>query len=132
MVHGSPAYPHHQYLFEANTARASLKFLKTNICFFGHTHVPYCFRFCANGKTYNLDFKQKDTLWLNNEDKYFINPGSVGQPRDRNRDAAYMIYDTHQKNIMTVRVQYNIGRTQERINSLKLPREFATRLSYGS
>lgn len=131
VVHGSPAYPQSQYLFDSWTAKANLKFLTTKLCFFGHTHVPFCFRFRPDGKSYNLDFKQKDTLWLNNDDTYLVNPGSVGQPRDRNRDAAYMIYDTHQKNIMTVRVPYNINRTQERINALKLPREFATRLAYG-
>jgi diadenosine tetraphosphatase ApaH/serine/threonine PP2A family protein phosphatase len=63
--------------------------------------------------------------------KYMVNPGSVGQPRDRDRRAAFAVYDDQAQEILFYRVPYDIARAQERILQAGLPRMLAARLEEG-
>jgi diadenosine tetraphosphatase ApaH/serine/threonine PP2A family protein phosphatase len=63
--------------------------------------------------------------------KYFINAGSVGQPRDRNTKSAYVTFDLNDNLIELRRVEYDIAAVQAKIRAAKLPESLADRLSYG-
>ena len=76
------------YVFDKLAAAASFPYQNTPVCFFGHTHVPVAFMrdTAVRGGTYSK-FK------IDPAKKYFINVGAVGQPRDNNPKAAYVVYD---------------------------------------
>jgi diadenosine tetraphosphatase ApaH/serine/threonine PP2A family protein phosphatase len=63
--------------------------------------------------------------------RVIMNPGSTGQPRDRDARAAYAIYDTQARNWEARRVEYNIAEVQQRIREAGLPEKHAARLSEG-
>lgn len=132
LVHGSIEYPHHEYVHGVVEARRSQRWLTNKICFFGHTHIPYAFKLHEGGTWDEKNFKLIDQLWLNSEDTFFVNPGSVGQPRDGNNKASYMVYDTHQKNIIISRIGYDIEKTQFKMKKLNFPLWFLQRLSRGN
>ncbi|HEX3720520.1 MAG TPA: metallophosphoesterase family protein [Verrucomicrobiae bacterium] len=99
------------YVFEKGAAAASFAHQDTDICFFGHTHVPVAFirDTIVRGGTYTK-FKIKPGA------QYFVNPGSVGQPRDKNRDAAaYVTYDIEKRTIELRRVIFDAATTQRKI-----------------
>ena len=82
------------YVFDKLAAAASFTYQNTSVCFFGHTHVPVAFMkdSMVRGGTYSK-FK------LEPGKKYFVNVGAVGQPRDNNPKAAYVVYDTNEGTI---------------------------------
>ena len=90
-----------EYVFDKFAATHSMSQQVTQICFFGHTHVPVAFvrDSVVRGGTYSR-FK------VESDKKYFINPGSVGQPRDNNPKASYAIYDSEEKTVELRRVDY--------------------------
>jgi len=96
------------------------------VCFFGHTHVPVAFvrDSQVRGGTYSK-FKMETGK------KYFVNVGAVGQPRDGNPKAAYVIYDPHEGSIELRRLDYDIAAAQEKILAAGLPERLADRLAVG-
>ncbi len=97
------------------------------VCFFGHTHVKVTYQY-TKGKVLTLF---KDEIDLNPEDLYLINPGSVGQPRDRNPDASFLVYDTESGRVTFYRVPYDIDLCYRKIVEAGLPIELAERLKIG-
>lgn len=114
------------YVFDRLAAAASFTYQNTSVCFFGHTHVPVAFvrDTVVRGGTYSK-FKVETGR------KYFINVGSVGQPRDGVPKATYAIYDLEDGLIELRRVQYDIATTQAKIRAAGLPERLAERLAYG-
>jgi len=114
------------YVFDRLAAAASFTYQNTGVCFFGHTHVPVAFvrDTVVRGGTYSK-FK------IETGRKYFINVGSVGQPRDSVPKAAYAIYDVEDGVIELRRVEYDIPTTQAKIRAAGLPERLAERLAYG-
>jgi predicted phosphodiesterase len=111
MVHATLDGPQRWgYVFEKLAASASLANQKTQVCFFGHTHVPVAFirDKMVRGGTYSK-FRVEAGC------KYFINVGSVGQPRDNNPKAAYVVYDLDEGSIELRRVDYDIGTAKKKI-----------------
>ncbi len=138
LVHGSPR-DEDQYLLLTMEADPLLAHASVPLTFFGHTHVQRCFmmeqgdRTCksllpnykSSRGTQNLKLQLKETT------KYLVNPGSIGQPRDSDPRAAFLLYDTDENSITFYRVPYDIGRAQEKILSAGLPQRLATRLAEG-
>ncbi|MCX7821077.1 MAG: metallophosphatase family protein [Brevinematales bacterium] len=125
-VHGSPL-DHDEYILRRNTAIKSIQKIREegiNFCFFGHTHIPGIF-YEDGGFYYN------DNIYLDKDKYYLINPGSVGQPRDRNPKTSYLIFETEEKILTFKRIEYNISRTAEKIEEAGLPIELGVRLYYG-
>ena len=91
-----------EYVFDKHAAAASMCHQTTQVCFFGHTHVPLAFvrQSTVKGGTYS-QFK------IERGNKYFINPGSVGQPRDNNSKASYAIFDSGTNTIELRRLDYD-------------------------
>jgi len=114
------------YVFDKLAAAASFPYQTTPVCFFGHTHVPVAFMrdTAVRGGTYSK-FK------IDPAKKYFINVGAVGQPRDNNPKAAYVIYDTDTGTIELRRLDYDIAAAQKKILAAGLPERLAERLEFG-
>ena len=114
------------YVFDKLAAAASFTYQNTAICFFGHTHVPVAFMRdnMVRGGTYSK-FKTEPGK------KYFVNVGAVGQPRDGNPKAAYVVYDVLEGTIELRRLDYDIPKAQAKIRAAGLPERLAERLDYG-
>ncbi len=114
------------YVFDKLMAAASFTYQNTSVCFFGHTHVPVAFvrDSVVRGGSYSK-FKVEPGR------KYFVNVGSVGQPRDGNPKTAYVIYDLDESTIEIRRLDYDIPTAQKKILAAGLPPRLAERLSLG-
>ncbi len=115
------------YVFDTFQAAASFSHQKTPVCFHGHTHCPMIFEHSLVGD-YRID---PQSFKLQMGRKYFINVGSVGQPRDGDPRAAYVIYDNIAKTIDFRRLNYDIASAQARIRAAGLPERLAERLAFG-
>ena len=114
------------YVFDKLAAAASFTYQNTAICFFGHTHVPVAFirDNLVRGGTYSK-FKVEAGK------KYFVNVGAIGQPRDNNPKAAYVVYDADEGTIELRRLEYDIAAAQKKILDAGLPPRLAERLAFG-
>jgi len=97
------------------------------ICFFGHTHLPML----IGTKAVITDLRETKSFQLDKNDIYLINPGSVGQPRDRCPLASFAIFDTTNWTVTFVRRPYDIRAAQRAIIDNGLPEKFARRLAVG-
>ena len=127
MVHATLDGPQRWgYVFDKLGAAASFPYQTTQVCFFGHTHVPVAFirDSIVRGGTYSK-FKVEPGK------KYFVNVGAVGQPRDGNPKAGYVIYDLDASTIELRRLDYDIATAQKKIRAAGLPERLAERLAFG-
>ena len=130
LAHGSPRIPIWEYLLDAHTAAISFDYFSTDTCFVGHTHLPISFRYTGPQQA------AKWSIPTNNQavpltGKMIINPGSVGQPRDRDPRAAFGIIDLENRTWTPKRASYNLAEVQNRIMRAELPERHAIRLSEG-
>ena len=130
LVHGSPRNPTWEYVIEQQIAIANMDAFETPICLVGHTHIPLVFTTNGNGGC-SAEYLT-DGLRFFPDKKCIINPGSVGQPRDRDSRAAYLIYDSDLNVFEAHRVKYNNKSVQARILEAGLPFKHASRLANGS
>jgi diadenosine tetraphosphatase ApaH/serine/threonine PP2A family protein phosphatase len=114
------------YVLNNLDAAASFTYQHTTICFFGHTHFPIVYVRDAN-----VQRLRAEQLTIDPSKKYFINVGSVGQPRDGDWRAAYSIFDTEKNVVEQRRVKYDLETAQKKILKAGLPRLLADRLSIG-
>ena len=130
LVHGSHRQPIWEYVTSAATARANLELLEQPIGLHGHTHVPVAWldtagdvrgRRVADGETLALDGRRA-----------LVNPGSVGQPRDGDPRASFLILDPAAGSMSWHRVAYDIGPVQAAMADAGLPRSLAARLAVGA
>jgi len=115
------------YVFDKLAAAASFTYQNTRVCFFGHTHVPVAF--VRDGGVVRGGNYSK--FHVEPHKKYFVNVGSVGQPRDGNPHAAYVVYDAREGSIELRRLPYDIPATQKKILDAGLPPRLAERLAAG-
>jgi diadenosine tetraphosphatase ApaH/serine/threonine PP2A family protein phosphatase len=114
------------YVFNNLDAAASFTYQHTAVCFFGHTHVPMAF--IRDEGVQRIRIEQ---LQINPIRKYFINTGSVGQPRDGEWRAAYCIYHIDKNLVEQRRVKYDVATAQRKIEQAGLPHLLAERLAIG-
>jgi len=129
LVHGSPREPIWEYVTSVPVARANLAVLASPTGLNGHTHVPIAFvehdgRVDVVGPGHDSELELRGRRAL-------LNPGSVGQPRDGDPEAAYAILDPGEGRISWHRVAYDIGAVQEAMRAVGLPGGLAARLSLG-
>jgi len=115
------------YVFNNLDATASFTYQHTTACFFGHTHVPMAFIREESG----VRRVGVDQLTIDAARKYFINTGSVGQPRDGDWRAAYCVYHVEKNVVEQRRVKYDIATAQKKIVQAGLPALLAERLALG-
>jgi predicted phosphodiesterase len=129
ICHGSPFDEDH-YIFDAVDATRALESATRQVCVFGHTHLPVIF--AARGTQLMADIPDEETrvLAIENDVRYLINPGSVGQPRDGDARAAFAFYDS-EGTFTFRRVEYSVSDAQRRIWSAGLPQSLGNRLAIG-
>lgn len=129
IVHGSARDPMEEYVTSPSIAAATLAIVETTWSLHGHTHVPIAYRETAmdaekHRPVYGEALAIGDGRWL-------LNPGSVGQPRDRDPRASALVLDTAGGSTTWLRVDYPIAKTQADIRRAGLPAILADRLSEG-
>lgn len=123
-VHSSPHKPERwSYIVSREDALFEFRYFKGNAAFIGHSHLSGIF--CHDGDTFD------DEVILNEEKRYIINVGSVGQPRDGNSNAAYAVYDDKLKRVNINRVAYDVESAAEKIIDAGLPSFLSSRLTAG-
>ena len=122
-----------EYLLAAMDAVQSLQSVEESVVFFGHTHIPSQFAYRERDGQIEVAVLEGEevVVELVEGTRYMLNPGSVGQPRDRDSRAAYMIYDSEERKVMLRRLEYPIVTAQERIRAAGLPDILADRLAVG-
>ncbi len=128
VVHGSP-FDEDEYLITLEEAWMAREFLAAQVTFFGHTHVQGGFLLASSGVG-GIDAGR--TLEIEPDYFYLVNPGSVGQPRDRDPRAAYALYSPEERAIEFRRVAYDVDRAAAKILAAGLPEFLAARLFEGA
>jgi predicted phosphodiesterase len=159
LVHGSPRDPVWEYLTHLSAARLNFSYFQTHYCLVGHTHVPLVFQHpVPAGAAGGAD--QPDPVDRSGEyetivpepglpialgaNRLIVNPGSVGQPRDGNPDASYMLFESAlqpgaggasagaARGTLTLRrVTYPVASVQQKMRQAGLPSRLIMRLTYG-
>jgi predicted phosphodiesterase len=114
------------YVIDSLDADANFNYQTSSVCFHGHTHVPVVFE--RQGRVVRSSFTTFNTTLGR---KCFINTGSVGQPRDGDPRASYVIYEPSARRVDLRRVEYDIAATQQKIIEAGLPERLARRLEQG-
>lgn len=130
LVHGSPRNPVWEYILDWQVAMNNFDYFETDLCFVGHTHIPVIFQMIEEELGSQLQILSPVGP-VELIGKAIVNPGSVGQPRDRDPRAAYALFDTESKIWEPRRIAYNVVEIQERITKYGLPERNAVRLADG-
>lgn len=127
-VHASPNSPENwNYIITMGQARTGFQHFTQRVCFIGHSHTP----FIVENNDGNLGCPETPHIRYRENCRYLVNVGSVGQPRDRNPDACFAIYDRAEKTLEIHRTTYDMAGAQQSITNNGLPPELAERLAYG-
>jgi predicted phosphodiesterase len=130
LFHGSPRDPIWEYILDESAVRAALDMTTAELILVGHSHIPIALRLSDDGSLAGglarggSEQELADGRWL-------LNPGSVGQPRDGDPRAAFLVIDLDARNVHYRRVPYDIERTQAEILEAGLPDGLASRLAEG-
>ncbi len=130
LVHGSPRHPVWEYLLDARTATLNFRHFHTPFCFVGHTHLPVIYTLPPAASSARLSIPEPNSV-ESIEPRAIINPGSVGQPRDRDPRAAYAIFDPDTLSWSYQRVSYEVAEVQGRMAAVGLPERHIFRLASG-
>ena len=135
VAHGS-LLDEDQYLLDLQDALQSLSLAAHRLTFFGHTHLQGGFVRFKDRRAGLLSpglrkGAGESRLILDSENRYLINPGSVGQPRDNDPRAAFAVYDQQRALVSYFRVDYPVERVQQKMRKVGLPPYLADRLSEG-
>jgi len=124
-VHGSPQEPEvFDYLLESSDASRVFRYLKTKLCFVGHTHLPTLF-IEGDSNSYHIN---PGKFQLDTNKRYIINGGSVGQPRDKDKRLSCIIFDDAEYSIELIRLDYDKHKAADKIIRAGLPESLAHRL----
>lgn len=135
LVHGSIIDEDH-YLYDDGDAYDALNAATVPITFFGHTHLPCFFALNVHGDLISEFIDEttpqsRATIRLDAGTRYLINPGSVGQPRDRDPRAGYALFDPDKGTVELKRVEYDIDAVQQKMEKKGLPEYLIQRLAIG-
>jgi diadenosine tetraphosphatase ApaH/serine/threonine PP2A family protein phosphatase len=130
ICHGAP-FDEDAYIFDELDARHAFEAATAPVCFYGHTHFAVVFRLVKDVLDIVGPPDGETTLVIDPAAKYLVNPGSVGQPRDGDPRAGYMLYDDLERVLRHVRLEYDLAGAMKRIIDAGLPRFLAERLQWG-
>jgi predicted phosphodiesterase len=125
------------YVTTNDEAHVSMNSMPTPIGFFGHTHIPVVFTQFPdreNGDDIQCKIikKSNHTLYLDQSARYMINPGSIGQPRDKDPKASFVVFDDEDLSVTFYRYNYNKKAESDCIRLAKLPHKLADRILVGN
>jgi len=129
LFHASPRDPVWEYILTDEAARAAMELTSAPVVLVGHSHVAFAYG--GNGRHLGESLAPADTEVDLAGGRWLLNPGSVGQPRDGDPRAAYVVLDFDHNRARFHRVQYPVERTQEEILDAGLPETLAGRLAFG-
>jgi predicted phosphodiesterase len=130
VFHASPRDPVWEYILSEAAARAALGATHADLILVGHSHIPIAL-LLANGGTLAGGLAKGGSDLELTQGRWLLNPGSVGQPRDGDPRAAYLLIDFDRKHAHFRRVPYDIEATQKEIRERGLPESLAQRLAEG-
>jgi predicted phosphodiesterase len=129
MVHASPKEPDTWgYILDLEDAEGNFKYFEQQACLIGHSHRPVIIK---KYKTNNCEVVPHEFVKVDDDYRYIVNIGSVGQPRDGDPRSCYMIYDTDEKIMTLKRVEYEYEKTQEKMRKANLPKFLVDRIAVG-
>jgi len=129
LVHASPHMPNlWDYILDPFSAEVAFGSFTEPVCLIGHTHQPQVYR-KTGVEPCTVD--HPDKLVLDQDTRYLINVGSVGQPRDGDPRACYALYDPDTRCLRYRRVEYDVSAAQQKIRQANLPEFLADRLGIG-
>jgi predicted phosphodiesterase len=128
-VHGFPPDSMNLYLFQVskNTLEQTFEEMKERLCFVGHTHELKLIGFDGKASEH-ISLQKGPVKPLHKNRKYIVNVGSVGQPRDGNNNAKYVIWNTSEDSLEVRFVSYDIAAVVSKIMAEGLPKVHADRL----
>ena len=128
-VHASPYHPARwHYIVNRKGAEKHFWSFDASICFVGHSHKPVILEQKPNGE---INDYFADVWDIEPENRYIFNDGSLGQPRDGNPKATYILYDSDERTVEFKRFDYDFSLTQSKIIENGLPAYLADRLTLG-
>ena len=128
LVHASPAEPENwHYVLSPVEARAEMDAYDEVVCFIGHSHYPGVF----DRQDDRVRYTRAPEIRIEKGHRYLVNVASVGQPRDGDPRAGYLLYDDLERVLRHVRLEYDLAGAMKRIIDAKLPRFLAERLQWG-
>ncbi len=130
LYHASPRDPVWEYVLSALLAELCLDAQSHRVCIVGHSHVALSF-VRRDGELATGEPRRGDDELDLSEGEWLLNPGSVGQPRDTDPRAAWMLLDLEARTAAWRRVRYDVKGAQAAIRAARLPDSLAERLSYG-
>jgi len=130
LAHGSPRQPVWEYLLDTRNATRNFAYFETDYCFVGHTHMPVLYQMTNTNHNARLIIPQPNTKF-SLRPRSIINPGSVGQPRDRDHRASYALYDPERHLWENRRIAYDVEDVQRRMQAAGLPERHMKRLTAG-
>ncbi|ACC97970.1 Metallophosphoesterase [Elusimicrobium minutum Pei191] len=132
LVHGTFSDPFKEYLLTPAQFKLNKDEFPGSYCFIGHSHIPFIM--CGHDEQHvsvELFPKEEVTIKFDPKKKYFINPGSVGQPRDHNPLASAGIFDSDNNTFKLIRVAYDIKKVQEDMKKKGFSERLMNRLGKG-
>jgi predicted phosphodiesterase len=130
LVHGAPV-EYFEYILDKDTAAHAFERTDAGIVFVGHTHVAEYWVRDPGGAIGHKHMQHGGSLALESEKRYIIDVGSVGQPRDLNPQASFVLFDPAARSIQWVRYDYPIEEVQRKMRAASLPSYLIDRLSVG-
>ena len=131
ICHGSPR-DEDAYIFSDYDAYLNFTFSDANVCFFGHSHIPSVFTLAPHGIRVDVIRGGHVRMKMKRDSRYLINPGSIGQPRDRNPEASFAFYDSTERVLTFERVAYDVEKARDKIHRAGLPGMLGDRLLMGA
>ena len=130
LAHASPRDPIWEYVLGPEQALEIMRARRDPMAFSGHTHLPAYWHMTPVGDLVGGFVAGTGEVALT-EGRWLVNPGSIGQPRDGDARAAWLLYDPDAKTIAFRRTPYDVAGAQNAILEAGLPEELATRLTEG-
>jgi len=124
LVHATPSQPAlWHYILSEVDAQHEFRHFEQRLCFIGHSHFPIVF--------HKQGYTREEKLKLAKRNKYIINVGSIGQPRDGNPRTCFCVYNQDTNKLEYIRLEYDMAKTREKIVKAGLPVFLADRLIKG-
>lgn len=129
LFHASPRDHIWEYVLTSTQAEDCLRMAQAHLTLVGHTHVPDAWRMTPTGRLER--YRLGDGPLSLGPGRWLVNPGSVGQPRDRDPRAAWAVFDPGAGTLELVRTAYDVAAAQQAIRAADLPDQLADRLEVG-
>lgn len=130
-VHGTLADPIKEYFTSCSQFRSNADLWQGQICFVGHTHLPFYLKGTEKRCAIFLNRKEDATVRFQDKARYVVNPGAVGKPRDKNPQSSFGIWDTNKNTFRFIRETYDLRPTLKKMKERKFPSFLIDSLALG-